>query len=192
MSNPKGQLVEAYTGASGSKTTDEFFSYSVRGELTDTYECTPHSGTNGCASVSNYYHVTAGFWANGALNTLSSNISGLPTQTYVVDGMGRTNGVNASAGQIHLVDSTGTSYDLANYKTTVKYGSGDSDVVKLDPYTGRMTQYTFNVGSQNVTRKFDLEPQRVAPDIGDHQPAQLAGHANSATTRTTTWRAFPV
>jgi RHS repeat-associated protein len=149
MLNPKGRLVEAYTGASGSKTTDEFFQYSVRGELTDTWECTPHSGTNGCASVSNYYHVTAGFWANGALNTLNSNISGLPNQTYGVDGMGRANAVSASAGQTPLVNGASTSYGL--YQSTVTYGSGDSDVVSLDPNTGRMTQYVFNVGSQNVT-----------------------------------------
>jgi RHS repeat-associated protein len=146
MSNPKGHLVEAYTGSSGSKVTDEFFSYSVRGELTDTYECTPHSGSSGCASVSNYYHVTAGYWANGALNTLNSNISGIPTQTYAVDPMGRTYSVTAGSGQNPV---TSTTYDLANFKTTVNYGSSDSDVVNLDPNTGRMTKYTFNVGSNS-------------------------------------------
>lgn len=148
MANPKGRLVEAYTGASGSKTTDEFFNYSVRGELLDTWQCTPHSGTNGCASVSNYYHVTAGFWENGALKTLSSSISGLPSQTYGIDSMGRPNTATASAGQNPV---TGVSYDLTNFKTTVTYGSADSDVVTLDSGTGRMTQYRFNVGSQNVT-----------------------------------------
>jgi RHS repeat-associated protein len=149
MSNPKGRLVEAYTGASGSKTTDEFFSYSVRGELTDTYQCTPHSGTNGCASVSNYYHVTAGFWENGALKTLSSSISGLPSANYGVDPMGRTNAVTTPSGGQNPINTNGVTYDLANYKTTVTYGSGDSDVVQLDQYTGRMTKYTFNVGSSN-------------------------------------------
>jgi RHS repeat-associated protein len=150
MLNPKGRLVEAYTGASGSKTTDEFFQYSVRGELTDTWQCTPHSGTNGCASVSNYYKVTAGFWENGALKTLSSSISGLPTENYAVDGMGRTNAVSATSGQ-SPIPANGVVYDLANFKTTITYGSTDSDVVTLDPFTGRMTQYKFNVGSQNVT-----------------------------------------
>jgi RHS repeat-associated protein len=148
MANPKGRLVEAYTGASASKNTDEFFSYSVRGELLDTWQCTPHSGTNGCASVSNYYHVTAGFFENGALKSLSSSISGLPSQTYGVDPMGRPNTVTASTGQNPV---TGTTFDLANFKTTVTYGSTDSDVVTLDPNTGRMTQYKSNVGSQNVT-----------------------------------------
>ena len=148
MANPKGRFVEAYTGASGSKTTDEFFSYSVRGELLDTWQCTPHSGTNGCAAVGNYYHVTGGFWENGALKSLGSSISGLPTQTYAVDPMGRPNTISASSGQNPV---TGVSYDLTNFKTTVTYGSADSDVVSLDPNTGRMTQYKFSVGSQNVT-----------------------------------------
>ena len=153
MANPKGRMAEAYTGSSGSKTTDEFFQYSVRGEVTDTWECTPHSGTSGCASVSNYYKVTAAFWENGALETLSSSISGLPTQTYGVDTMGRTNAVSASAGQNPV---TSTAYDLAvndtsHYTTTITYGSTDSDVLKTDLNTGRMTSYKFNVGSQNVT-----------------------------------------
>jgi RHS repeat-associated protein len=157
MLNAKGRLVEAYTGSVSSKTTDEFFSYSVRGELTETWECTPHSGTNGCASVSNYYHVIAGFFENGALKSLSSSISGLPSQTYGIDPMGRTNGVTASSGQ-NPVNSAGTSYDLANFKTTITYGSGDSDVITLDQYTGRMKQYKFNVGTQNVTGNLTWNP----------------------------------
>jgi RHS repeat-associated protein len=139
MSNPKGHLVEAYTGSSSSKVTDEFLSYSVRGELTDAYQSTPHSG-------STYYHVTAGFWANGALNTLTSNISGLPSQTYGADGEGRPSSVTAGTGQNPV---TSTSYDLVNYKMTVNYGSLDSDVLTLDPNTGRLAKYQFNVGSNS-------------------------------------------
>lgn len=148
MANPKGRMVEAYTGSSTSKITDEFFQYSVRGELTDTWECTPHSGTNGCASVSNYYHVTAGFWANGALHTLSSNISGLPSQTYGVDGMGRTNAVSASSGQNPV---TSASYNLSTFTYGVTFGSGDSDTFNLDPNTGRQTKYVFSVNSASDT-----------------------------------------
>jgi hypothetical protein len=44
MSNAKGRLAEAYTGTSGSKTTDLGFSYSARGEVTDAWESTPNSG----------------------------------------------------------------------------------------------------------------------------------------------------
>ena len=145
MSNAKGHPAEAYTGATSSKQSDEFFSYSARGELTDTWECTPHSGSgSGCASASNYYHVTAAFWANGALGSLSSNLAGLPTQTYGVDAMGRTSTVSAASGQNPV---TSTSYNLAAYSFGVTFGSGDSDQLNLDPNTGRMTKYTFNVGS---------------------------------------------
>ena len=66
--------------------------------------------------------MLAGFFENGALKSLSSSISGLPTQTYGLDGMGRTNAVTASAGQTHLVNGATTSYGL--YQSTVTYGSG--------------------------------------------------------------------
>ena len=145
--NSKGRLSEVMTCTSGVSTcvgnvlTDELFSYSVRGELTDVYESTPHSG-------STYYHVTAGFWANGALNTLSSNISGVPTQTYGVDGEGRPYSVSASSGQNPV---TSTTYNLSTYTNTVNFGSGDSDVFTLDPNTGRLQGYQFNVGSNSDT-----------------------------------------
>ena len=54
--------------------------------------------------------------------------------------------MSAASGQNPV---TSASYDLANFKTTVTYGSADSDVVNLDPNTGRMTQYTFNVGTKS-------------------------------------------
>jgi YD repeat-containing protein len=41
MTNTKGRLANAYTGAT--RTTDLGFSYSPRGEVTDTYEATQHS-----------------------------------------------------------------------------------------------------------------------------------------------------
>ena len=150
MSNPKGRLVEAYTGPVGAKTTDEFLSYSVRGELTDTWQCTPNSGSNGCASVNNYYHISVGFWANGAVASLSSNISGIPAQTYGVDSMGRSYSVTANSQQNPNVVSN-TVYSLSAFTTTLTFGSGDSDVFTSDPNTGRMTQYKFNVGSTSLT-----------------------------------------
>jgi RHS repeat-associated protein len=148
MSNAKGQLTEAYTGPSGSKITDEFFSYSVRGELTDTYQYTLHSG-------SPYYHVTVGFWANGGLSSLSSNISGVPTETYGADGMGRASAVTASSGQNPV---TSTSYNLNTYTYGVTFGSQDSDQYTMDPNTGRMIQFKSNVGSQSLTGNLTWNP----------------------------------
>jgi RHS repeat-associated protein len=138
MTNAKGRLAEAYTGPSGSKITDLGIKYSVRGEILETYESTPHSG--------GYYHPTATYWENGPMKTLW--ISQIPAITFGVNGMGRVSTVTATSGQNPV---TGTVYDLPNHKTTVTYGSLDSDVFTSDPNTGRMTQYKFNVGGNSLT-----------------------------------------
>jgi|GEM_PF-1213310 len=165
ISNAKGRLVEAYSGSSGSKITDEFFQYSARGELTDTWECTPHSGTNGCASVSNYYHVTAGFWENGALKSLSSSISTVPTQNYGLDAMGRTYSVsNNSTQNPNLVTSTThnlspvTYSGISSYTNSVSFGSGDSDMFYVDATTGRQWKYVFNVNGATDTGQTNWNP----------------------------------
>ncbi len=140
MAYPKARLAEAYTCFSPctSKTTDLGFSYTVRGQVSDVYESTPHSTT--------YYHVTASYWANGAPNVLS-NLTGLPTITYGVDGEGRLYSASASSGQNPL--ST-TSYNTASEPLTVNFGSSDSDSFTYDPNSNRMTKYTFSVNSQQV------------------------------------------
>jgi len=144
MANAKGQLAEAYTGPSGSKTTDEFFSYSLRSELTDVYEHTPNSGTA-------YYHSNATYWANGVVNTLAlvSPANVLPSQTFGVEGEGRPSSVTANSSQNPTVVS-GTNYNLSAYQTTVTFGSGDSDVYSADANTGRLLRYRFNVGSNHM------------------------------------------
>ena len=149
--NSKGRLSEAMTCTAGASTcvgnvlTDELFSYSARGEITDVYESTPNT-------AGSYYHGTGAYWANGALNTLSLfNSSGsalIPMQTYGVDGEGRTYSVSAASGQNPVAS---TVYDLPNYKVTVNYGSLDSDVFTSDPNTGRTSQYKFNVSSYSDT-----------------------------------------
>src|SRR6266481_3553915 len=136
MQNAKTRMAQAYTAATqnGTKVTDPGSSYSARGELTDVYESTPHSG--------GYYHTTANTWANGALNTLS----GVPGQsgfTFGVDGEGRP--ATAVQGANTLVIST--SFNPASQPLTVGLGLGDSDGYQYDPNTGRMTNYTFTVGA---------------------------------------------
>jgi RHS repeat-associated protein len=131
-------LAEAYTGAS--KTTDLGFSYSVRGEVTDVYQSSPHSV--------NYYHVNATYWANGLQNTLNANLSPLPTWTYAADGEGRWNGVSASAGQNPV---SSTSYqNYFSMPTAVTFGSADSDDFYYDAKTGRMIQSQANVASYDI------------------------------------------
>ena len=100
MANAKTRLAEAYTCTScpGTKLTDEGFSYTARGEPSDVFESTPHSGT--------YYHVYETYWANGAVYQLNGTngtlplLPGLPTIAYNVDGEGRLYSASASSGQI--------------------------------------------------------------------------------------------
>ncbi|MFZ0293179.1 MAG: RHS repeat-associated core domain-containing protein, partial [Candidatus Sulfotelmatobacter sp.] len=143
MANAKARLAEAYTCVStcSSKVTDEGFSYTVRGEVQDVYESTPHSG--------GYFHVDETYWANGALDQVSG-LSGLPTLTYAPDGEGRAKTVSASSGQNPV---SGTTYNVASKAAQVNLGSGDDDAFSFDPNTFRMTQYQFNVNSNLVTGK---------------------------------------
>jgi len=137
MSNAKTRLAEAYTCVSSCtpKTVDEGFSYSARGEVTDVYESTPNSGS--------YYHVTQSYWANGQPYQLS-NLSGLPTFTYGVDGEGRTYSTSASSGQNPV---TSTNYNVFSQPTTVNFGSSDSDTFSYDANSARMTAYQFNINT---------------------------------------------
>jgi RHS repeat-associated protein len=136
MQNTKGRLAEAYTAATqgGTKTTDEGFSYSVRGDLTDVYESTPHSG--------GYYHTTVSYFENGVVKTLA----GVPGQTgitYGVDTEGRQ--ATAKQGSTNLV--TGTTFNAASQPLTVTLGQGDTDNYVYYPTTGLMKTYTFTVGA---------------------------------------------
>ncbi len=140
MANVKGRLAEAFTGPSSSKATDLGFSYNARGELIDVYQSTPHSGTP-------YYHITAAYWPNGALNTIQ-NLTSLPIITYGLDGEGRPKTVSASTGTNPV---SNTVYNTASQVTEVDFGSLDKDTFQYDSNTGRMTEYKFIVGTPNVT-----------------------------------------
>lgn len=136
MQLAKGRLAEAYTGPTGSKTTDLGFSYDADGRIIDFYESTPHS--------SGYYDVTASYWENNMLKTLKGVT--LPTLTYAPDGEGRPNTVSASTGISPVV---ATAYNTAGQATDVTFGStsgpGDPVHFGFDPNTGRMTQYKLTI-----------------------------------------------
>jgi len=140
MTNVKRRLAEAYTCVSPctSKITDTGLSYTARGEASDMYESTPHSG--------GYNHVAATYWANHALNQISG-LSGLPTITYNVDGEGRIYSAAASSGQNPL---SSTNYNVAGLPTQVNLGSLDSDTFAYDPNSERMTNYQFNMNGQSI------------------------------------------
>ena len=122
--------------------TDEWFSYSVRGEVTGVWEKTPHSG-------STYYYVSSTYWADGTLASLSG--LGLPALAYGgsagsgLDGEGRIAQVTAGSATI----ASGTAYNVAGQPTGVTFGSGDSDGYGYDPNTGRQTGFQANVGGTN-------------------------------------------
>jgi RHS repeat-associated protein len=158
MQNPKSRLAEAYTcpptGSCTPKKTDLGFSYSARGEMATVYEKTPNSG-------STYYQVSASYWAHGGIDSMSSNLNGLPTIYYGstdgtgLDGEGRVTKVTASSGQSPLVSSvtyttSGTTQPIGSL-TKVTFGSSDYDTFSFDPATGRMNQYKFSVGASPQT-----------------------------------------
>lgn len=154
MSNAKSRLAEAYTCFStcSTKLTDIGLSYTVRGEISDTYESTPNSGA--------YNHVNQTYWPNGAPEALSaqhssSSITGFPTITYNVDGKGRKYSASASSGQNPL---SSTSYNPADEATAVNFGSSDGDSFTYDPNTDRMTQYSFNVNGSSVAGALTWNP----------------------------------
>jgi RHS repeat-associated protein len=172
MGNVKTRLAEAYTATSstGTKITDIGLSYSVRGEASDAYESTPHSG--------NYYHTSATYWANGALNVLNTQygtngITGLPMFTYGVDGEGRINTVSASGGQNPV---TGTTYSVASLPTQVNLGSSDGDSFTYDPNTNRMTKYTFTVNGQSVVGALTWNPIGTLEGLAITDPFYGAGN----------------
>ena len=140
MTNAKGRLAEAFTctyGVSscvGNVIADELFGYSSRGELTDVYESTPHSG--------GYYHTTASYWPNGAVNTLGG-VPGLSSMSFTPDGEGRP--TSTTYGTTHWVSST--AFNAASQPTNVTFGKGDTDVYGYDGNTGRMNSFQFNLGS---------------------------------------------
>jgi RHS repeat-associated protein len=151
--NTLGRLIEAATdycwGSNDTILTDEWFSYSPRGELTDVFEFTAHSGV--------YYHTTAAFWPTGALETLSG-IPGVPTLNYGatgsgLDGEGRYTKVTASGSgptpATNVTYSTSSTSNPLGALTGVTYGSTDGDSFTYDPNTGRPASYTFSVNGQN-------------------------------------------
>lgn len=139
ISNPYGRVVEAETDNCNlpiTPITDEWFSYDKVGHLTDIWEHTPHSGT--------YYHSAATFAANGFPLTVQLANPNLYTMTYGLDGEGRPSTLQEGTQTI----VAGTTFNPASQPTYIDLGTGtdQSDYI-YDPNTGRMTKWTFQVGS---------------------------------------------
>jgi RHS repeat-associated protein len=150
-------LIEAETdnctgGRGTGLITDEWFSYSARGELTDVWEKTPTS--NG------YYHTSASYYANGVISSLALPTFG--TVTYNVDGEGRA--VTAVLGpSTNLVcdpacSTNSTTFDPAGRPLVINIGGlADNDTYTYDA-AGRMKTYAFNVNSKAIGGTLNWNP----------------------------------
>jgi RHS repeat-associated protein len=165
VSNTKTRMEEAYTdNCAGSVITNEWFSYSPRGELTDVYESTPHSG--------GYYHTAVAYWPSGALETLSG-IPSVPTLNYGasgpgLDGEGRYTQVSASSPPNPVTSvsySTSSTVNTLGSLIGITYGSGDSDAFAYDPNTGRHASYKFTVGTSTDQGTLTWSPNKTLSSL---------------------------
>jgi len=178
VSNVKGRLMEAETDNCGAwpptPITDEWFSYSARGEAVDLYESTPHSG--------GYYHFVASYWEHGLTKTISSPITGY-YMAYGVDGEGRPYSATAGSGQNPVTSvsyaSSGSNPPVGSL-TQVVYGSGDSDSFGYDP-AGRMASYTYNVNGQSIVGNLTWN------NNGTLNKLQITDPVNSGNSQTCTY-----
>ena len=135
-----GRIVEAATDncASGTLQTDLWFSYDKNGREIDLWQKTPNSGV--------YYHSVATFFENNVIKTIHIANPNKYTQTYGIDGEGRLNVLSSSQSSQTIVSSA--AYNAASQPTNIAIGSGtDYDSYVYDPNTGRMTTWTFQVGT---------------------------------------------
>lgn len=138
MTHVLGRLAEAYTAPTvlGTKVTDEGFSYTLRGERSDVYQWSTHSG--------GWYHTTATYFDNGALKTLAGITGG--TWTYGLDGKGRL----STALQGTASEVTSVTFNAADQPLVITLGLGDKDTYTYDSNTGRMSSYDFAIKATPV------------------------------------------
>lgn len=141
LSNIAGRLVEEDTNdckwprGNTDIYTEEWFSYDKDGRVTNIWEATPHSG--------GYYHITASYYPNGQLYTLTG-IPGYPTYQYSLDDQGRPySGTNTTVASV--------GYSASGKVTTIGYWNNDADTYTYDTNTDKMLAYTFNVNGQTDT-----------------------------------------
>jgi RHS repeat-associated protein len=132
MTNAKGRLAEAYTAtsSSGTKITDEGFSYTARGELSKFLELTPHSA--------GFYSVPLTNWANGQTETVGPFLNWAAV-SITPDGEGRPLTISSGAQNI--------TYNPASQPTQLQVSCGSGICYPItytyDPNTLRVTQYSF-------------------------------------------------
>jgi RHS repeat-associated protein len=177
--NLKGRLAEAYTGTSASKITDLGYCYTPRGEISDVYESTPHSG--------GYYHVPMTYWANGLLNLAGPFLAERPAG-YLPDGEGR-------AGKVYYIYGGGyqgisvpsITYNAASQPTQLMTSCSGSTCYPItyayDPNTLRMTQYSAALNGGTVSGTMTWNPN------GSLKTLAIADPLNAADTQTCNYAA---
>lgn len=143
VANAKLRIAEAWVGTDCNRsnlTVDEYFSYDKDGRITDVYETTPHSGGQ--------YHTVAVYYLNGELQNIVG-VPGKPAYQIGLDSNGRS--YNALLGT--TIVAVGVVRDAAGRTSNLYSGATGSDVdtYSYDSNTGRMTSYSFTVGTSNMT-----------------------------------------
>ena len=161
VNNPLGRLTLAYTYGSGITYNGEVFSYDARGEVTDFYESTQHSG---------WYRVQQAYFPNGVLmsaqgfNGTGTSVPFSDLFSYSVDGKGRPYGMVDSGTTVW----GSTTYNAADQPLTVN--AGGTEVFTYDPNSGRMTTWTStptNNGQQAGTLTWNLNGTLQKLQIAD-------------------------
>jgi len=137
-SNVAGRLAEAYTGTSSAKKVDSLYCYSPRGQTTDVYQSTPHSG--------GYAHLILTYWAHGPITTING-IPALSNLRYGLDGEGRINNFNPTAITPDPVKTV--TYNVASQIANVTFNSGETNVYSYDSMN-RMNGYTYTLGTSSL------------------------------------------
>jgi len=177
--NVAGRLAEAFTGPSTAKITDEAFCYSPRGETTDVYESTPHSG--------GYYNIPMTYWANGLIETFGPFLSD-PQLTYTPDGEGRIGAIadlGLSVPSITYATPTGqpTGNQPAQIQTSCVGSTCYPITYQYDPNTLRMTGYSAALNGGTVSGALSWNPN------GSLRQLVITDPFNSADAQTCTYGA---
>lgn len=173
VSNSLGRMVEAATDNCGitqdSMLTDEWFSYDKDGNVGDTWESTPHSGL--------YYHSVATFAGNSTPLTVRLANPSLYTMTYGLDGEGRASSLKEGTATI----VAGTTFNTSSQPTYIDLGTGTDQSDYIYDLTGRMKNWTFQVGSDSETAALTWNPN------GTLQQLAIVDGFNSAGSQTCTF-----
>jgi RHS repeat-associated protein len=178
LANTLGHVVEAETDSCASPITqssiltDEWFSYSARGENLDLWESTSHSG--------GWYHAQQDYFANGVTQTLQGfKGTGTPFSdlfTYNLDGKGRPYGMVDTTLSSSIWNST--AYNVADQPTAVVPSAGGTESFAYDGNSGRMTQWSSTAASKTQTGNLTWNAN------GTLWQMQITDTANSANAQT--------